>query len=343
MDYDYNNKNHENDGKKKILTILIIAFAVLLVLNVVMFTLLSTNVKKLIDQETNNLSDTLNDRIDTAIAGRLTSSISEEVTQNIADDVVESATAAMQNIIAQEIIENYKREYNLPENYSGIGVIVAAKVGSVLELEASAVSNSNRTVASQSSAFILSADGYAFTNAHCVTFEDNILQGFWIVGTETKEYTTIKANFKGSQTKYDMEIVSYDVDKDLAIIKFKNPPANLNPVTFADSDLMNLGEEVAAIGNAQGLGTSLTTGVVSNTSQPYNNVRIIQTDTTINPGNSGGPLFNIYGEVIGVVSFKIIQSNANEGLGFAIASNSVKEYINSIETQKGIEIPYLTT
>jgi S1-C subfamily serine protease len=273
--------------------------------------------------------------VDEALADRITTTISDRVAENITEDVVNSATLAMQGIVEKQVIENFKREYNLPDNYAGIGVIAAAEVGSVLELTASASGSS-----SQSSAFILNKDGYVITNAHCVTYEYKIWQTPFLYTTETRVYSDIKANFKGSDTKYSMSVIAYDTNKDLAIIKFDNPPSNLKPIRFGDSALVTLGEEVAAIGNAQGLGTSLTTGVVSNPPQPYKNVKVIQTDTTINPGNSGGPLFNIYGQVIGVVSFKIIESQLNEGLGFAIAAESVISYINQVESQKGINIEY---
>lgn len=353
MNYNYNNNQNENISKKKVTGIFITALVILLVMNLIVLAVLSSNLRKVISEETNSalnsVNSSLDERIDDAIANRITTTIAGQVAENITDNVVQSATTTMQSIITEEIIDNYKREYNLPENYAGIGVIAAKEVGSVLELEGSATLNApknNQTTSSQSSAFIINAQGYAITNAHCVTFEDNIWQhvgGFWgyqSIGTETRVYTTLKAKFKGNVQQYDMEVIAYDINKDLAIIKFVNPPANLKPITFANSSLVNLGEEVAAIGNAQGLGTSLTTGVVSNTPQPYNNVTIVQTDTTINPGNSGGPLFNIYGEVVGVVTFKIIQSQANEGLGFAIASNSVIEYIETVKQNKGIEISF---
>lgn len=346
MDF-YNNNKHDTLSRKKLLTALIAVFVVLIVINIIMFSILSSNLKSILTGDMARLEAQLDDRIDGALSDRLTTDISDQVAANITDEVTQSATLSVTQAVTEELIDNYKREYNLPEDYAGIGVITASKVESVLELKTSGNLNppyQDQTTSAQSSAFIINTDGYVITNAHCVTFEAGIYQqSGWLIrqtGTETKIFSSILANFKGSAQQYEMEVVAYDVDKDLAIIKFKNPPANLKPVVFGDSDLINLGEEVAAIGNAQGLGISLTTGVVSNPPQVYNDVKVIQTDTTINPGNSGGPLFNIYAEMIGVVSFKIIESELNEGLGFAIASNSVKAYIDSVETEKGITINY---
>lgn len=349
MDY-YSKQKPENSTRKKLLTVLIAVFVVLIAVNIIMFSILSATLKANLAGDMDRLEAQLDDRIDGALSDRLTTDISDQVAANITDEVTQSATLSVTQAVTEDLIDNYKREYNLPEDYAGIGVIVAAKVGSVLELKTSGKDNppyDSQTISAQSSAFVITTDGYAITNAHCVTFEAGIYQqNGWIIrqtGTETKIFSSILANFKGSAQQYEMQVIAYDVEKDLAIIKFVNPPTGLKPVVFGDSDLINLGEEVAAIGNAQGLGISLTTGVVSNPPQVYNNVKVIQTDTTINPGNSGGPLFNIYAELVGVVSFKIIESELNEGLGFAIASNSVKAYIASVESQKAITINYQKT
>lgn len=356
MDYNYNYSPKEAEKKTRIITILVVLLSLLLIANLVMFGLISSTFNKTINEELNaslkDMEAQLDSRIDEALAERLTTTISDQITDNIIEEITSSATNFVNDFVTTEIIDNYRREYNLPENYAGIGVIVAQEVGSVLELETIANLNEpyqNNTTSSQSSAFVINEQGYVFTNAHCVTFEDKIYEyvsggffggGWRQTGTETRVFTSIFGKFRGSEEKYEMEVIHYNKEKDLAIIKFVNPPSNLKPIIFGELALLNLGEEVAAIGNAQGLGISLTTGVVSNTSQQYYDVKIIQTDTTINPGNSGGPLFNIYGEVIGVVSFKIIELALNEGLGFAISSESAMAYIQEVETAKSITIDY---
>lgn len=356
MDYNYNYNQKGEAKKKRVISVLVVLLSLLLIANLVMFGVITSAMNKAINEDLNaslkKMEYQLDGRIDDALANRLTTTISEQVSDNILGEVTTAATSFVNDYITTEIIDKYKREYNLPEDYFGIGVIAAQEVGSVLELETTANLNQpyqNQTKSSQSSAFVINTDGYVFTNAHCVTFEDGIYEyvsggffggGWRETGTETRVFTSILGKFRGSAMQYEMEVVHYNTEKDLAIIKFVNPPANLQPVTFGDSSLLTLGEEVAAIGNAQGLGISLTTGVVSNTTQQYYDVRIIQTDTTINPGNSGGPLFNIYGEMVGIVSFKIIESALNEGLGFAISSDSAKAYIIEVETEKNITIAY---
>ncbi|HHU43064.1 MAG: trypsin-like peptidase domain-containing protein [Clostridia bacterium] len=327
--------------KKKITVIIITAIIVTFVFNGIMYAVISQSMQKKLDKDFQTAMDSLDDRIDDALANRLTTKISEMVSDNITDEVTQSATILLGEYITEEVIDNFKREYNLPEGYFSVGLKAAENVDSVLEVKASSSSSSS---SSQATAFIINQQGYAITNAHVVTYEETIYQnlgGFRIpIGTETKVYTTIKANYRNSSQEYQMQVIDYDIEKDLAIIKFVNPPAKLKSVTFGDADLVNLGEEVATIGNAQGLGISLTTGVVSNTPRSYKTIRVLQTNTTINPGNSGGPLFNIYGEVVGVVSFKIIESMVNEGLGFAICSNSVIDYIEHVKSQKKININY---
>ncbi len=336
----YTDNNNNNDNRtvdRRLFGLLIGFFIGIIVLNIVLFSFFSAKLTRQFNQSINEINEIVDDQLPIIVADNLGDTLDDQVGE-VAEELFTSI-----------FLESYKREYNLPDNYAGIGVIAASQVWSVLELEVNAARNAPRDniiESAQASAFIINEEGYAFTNAHCVTFKDDIWEpagwpfNYSKIGEEIREYTTIKANFKDNSQKYDMEVVGYDVDKDLAIIKFKNPPQNLKPVIFGDSSLLNLGEEVAAIGNAQGLGTSLTTGVVSNTSQPYNNVNIIQTDTVINKGNSGGPLLNIYGEVVGVVSFKIVESAASEGLGFAITSNSVIEFIETVKTDKNLQINY---
>lgn len=342
--YNYEPPKKNANNRSSLVTALVIALVIMIVVNVVTIVLVTNGIKSGLNDDINaslqSMEDELNGKIDDAVADRLTTTIADQVKDNLVDDITNTSYEQLMEQMTEEILENYKRQYYLPDDYYGIGVIVAEEVPSIMELTASAVSNNGSTVSSASSGVILSKDGYLVTNAHCVTFTDNINNRGWVVGTETKEYSAIKANFRGSNVKYDMQIIAYDIDKDLAILKMISPPDKLTPVRFADSSLLSMGEEVAVIGNAGGLGISITTGVLSSDERIYGDVKIIQTDSAINPGNSGGAVLNIYGELIGVVSFKIVSSEASEGLGFAIASSSVMDYISAIETEKGITINY---
>jgi serine protease Do len=149
------------------------------------------------------------------------------------------------------------------------------------------------------SGFILSTDGYIFTNNHVVEQADKII---------------VKLS---DGREYDAKIVGRDAKTDIALIKIK-ATENLPVVQIGDSDKVRVGEWVVAIGNPFGLEQTVTAGIVSAKGRvigagPYDN--FIQTDASINPGNSGGPLFNMEGKVIGINTAIVAQG---QGIGFAI-------------------------
>lgn len=256
--------------------------------------------------------------------------IRREMISGLAQDVRSEVSASLQEEITEEILLQYRREYNLPEGYNPIGVMVAhATMDSILELSCSAPGKSSRATA-----IILNTEGYVITNAHVVTYERTGVLGGTVL------YSSIKGNFANSNTEYVLQVIDYDAGKDLAILKFKTPPSDLKPIIFMDSALINLGEECVTIGNAEGLGMSLTTGVVSNTPRNYDGTQVIQTDAAINPGNSGGPILNVYGELLAIATFKIVASEASEGMGFGITGNETINYIKSVNLKKSLNIKY---
>ena len=122
------------------------------------------------------------------------------------------------------------------------------------------------------------------------------------------------------------------ISADLAIIELIDPPENLTVAKLGDSDEIRIGEEVFVIGAPYGLEHTLTTGNLSGRriqtdGVVFPKVEFLQTDAPINQGNSGGPMFNIRGEVIGIVSYIQSQSGGNEGLGFAASINMAKDVI----------------
>lgn len=162
------------------------------------------------------------------------------------------------------------------------------------------------------SGFVISSDGYILTNNHVVAGADEIT----VKLSDGREF---KALVKGSDEKLD-----------LALIKIESPVA-LPAVTLGDSDAIEVGEWVVAIGNPFGLAETVTAGIVSAKGRvigngPYDD--FIQTDASINPGNSGGPLFNVDGEVIGINTAIIA---GGQGLGFAIPVNMAKEIIQQLK------------
>ena len=177
---------------------------------------------------------------------------------------------------------------------------------------------------------VLTPDGFIATNYHVID------------GAET-----VKVAFCNGDT-YDAEVIGGEEDYDIAVIKVE--AENLKPVTMGDSTLLNVGDRVLAIGNPLGeLTFSQTGGMVSSVNRAINvegvPFNMIQTDASINPGNSGGPMFNQYGQVVGIVSAKYTNTASGasaEGLGFAIPINDVAAMIQDIMTNGYVtNKPYL--
>ena len=136
---------------------------------------------------------------------------------------------------------------------------------------------------------------------------------------------------------YPATVVGTDSAKDLAVIRISAPASALHPVTLGNSDRVQVGDTVYAIGSPFGLSGSLTEGIVSNLNQSGGATSnssltgLIQTDAAINPGNSGGPLVNAQGEVIGINNSIESPVDGNVGVGFAIPINQVKQLLPSLE------------
>lgn len=169
--------------------------------------------------------------------------------------------------------------------------------------------------------FLISADGYIVTNNHVVTGAD-----------------TIKINLQGNNGKEESlnaQIIGTDEETDLALLKV-NSNVPLTYLSFGDSDKMEVGEWVLAIGNPFGLGHTVTAGILSAKgrniqSGPFDN--FLQTDASINPGNSGGPLINMEGKVIGI-NTAIIASG--QGIGFAIPSSMAERIVEQLKSNKKV-------
>lgn len=256
-------------------------------------------------------------------------------------------------------VNEYKRVYYLPDDYSTAALTVTStRLDSVLEIYCSTtVSGTN--ISSSASGIIITEDGYVITNHHVVTYETTVpVYNRWgfITGYEKRTgiYTDITANFIESSDYYKTNGYALDVievykEQDLALLRFRSAPSDLKAAPFGNSALVSMGEDAVIIGNAQGYGLALTTGVISNPNRLFledgasEAMRVLQTDAALNPGNSGGPVFNIFGEIIGVVSFKIQENEVNEGLGFAVLSNVTMEFIDSVASSKGLNIDYIIT
>jgi len=144
---------------------------------------------------------------------------------------------------------------------------------------------------------------------------------------------------------YDAKVIGKDQKTDIAVIKI-DAGQDLPAVMLGDSDRLEVGEWVMAIGNPFGLDHTVTSGIVSAKGRqigagPYDN--FIQTDASINPGNSGGPLINLRGEVVGITTAIYSQSGGNIGIGFAIPTNSIKELLPQLKDKGRVVRGYLGT
>ena len=190
------------------------------------------------------------------------------------------------------------------------------------------------TSAASGSGFVLSQDGYIATNYHVIE------------SAVKNSGVTIQVSFANGD-KYDAKLVGGEKDNDVAVLKIE--ATGLTRVTLGDSSKLVVGEAVYAIGNPLGeLTYSLTDGIVSALDRLITTgdngssatLNVLQTNCAINPGNSGGPLFDSYGNVIGITTAKYTQSSSGvnaEGLGFALPINDVKNILSDI-----IEHGYVT-
>lgn len=177
--------------------------------------------------------------------------------------------------------------------------------------------------------FIISPDGLIVTNKH-------------VVADTSAEYTVLTNDEK----KYTAKVLARDPLKDLALIKIE--ATGLPTVVLGDSNNLQIGQTVIAIGNALGeFRNTISMGIVSGLartivasgggeSEELRN--IIQTDAAINPGNSGGPLLNLRGEVIGV---NVAVAQGAQGIGFALPINEAKKSVNSVKAKGKIVYPYI--
>ena len=164
------------------------------------------------------------------------------------------------------------------------------------------------------SGFIVDKSGLIITNNHVVQYFDKI-----------------QIQFSGDQKLYPAKVLGTDTHSDIALLKV-DVDKQLTPIQFGDSEKLEVGEWVAAIGNPYGYGHTMTKGIISAINREVDELNLfplLQTDASINPGNSGGPLVNLKGEVVGVNQAII---NRAEGIGFAIPINNVKEVFQDLKS-----------
>ncbi|HSS21849.1 MAG TPA: trypsin-like peptidase domain-containing protein [Pyrinomonadaceae bacterium] len=173
--------------------------------------------------------------------------------------------------------------------------------------------------------------------------DGNILTNYHVIEGATK----LAVSF-GGQKNYAATLVGGDPDTDLAVIRLTEKPREpLTIIPLGDSDKLEVGQKVLAIGNPFGLDRTLTTGVISGLQRPIrarNNRPIegaIQTDASINPGNSGGPLLDSHGRMIGINSQILSPSGASAGVGFAVPVNIAKRIVPELVRSGEVRRPKL--
>jgi putative serine protease PepD len=206
--------------------------------------------------------------------------------------------------------------------------IAKQSTGSVVEVDSTLTSSQSQspfgggggssTQSATGTGFIYDSDGHIVTNEH-------VIDGASSVSVKLADGSTWKATIVGS-----------DISSDLAVLKIAAPVSKLTPLGLADSSAVQVGDGVVAIGNPFGLDGTVTSGIVSAVDReitapdetPIEGA--IQTDAAINHGNSGGPLFNLQGKVIGVTAQIQSESGGNDGVGFAIPSNTVRSIADQL-------------
>lgn len=194
---------------------------------------------------------------------------------------------------------------------------------------------------SSGSGFVVDTNGHIVTNNHVVATALNIEEA----AGQGAEARIEVAMFDGTIAR--ASIIGVDPDSDIAVIRINVQQDRLRPVSFADSDVLQEGQIVFALGNPFSNDWTMTTGIISalNRSIPgldtFQTGGVIQTDAAINPGNSGGPLVNINGQVIGVNSQINSESGSNSGIGFAVPGNLVIRVANSLIATGDVQYSYL--
>ena len=227
-----------------------------------------------------------------------------------------ASTKVSSNTNAQLITTKSTQELSVPE--------IVKKVSSSVVAISTKSSSGSSDISGQASeqegvgtGIIFNKNGYILTNYHVISGAQNVK----VTLSNGKEVSA--------------KVINYDVAADVAVIKLADNTKVPGVAEFGDSDMLQVGESVVAIGNPLGkefLG-SVTTGVVSALNRQISieskNLKFIQTDAAINPGNSGGPLVNSKGQVIGINTAKVGQEGV-EGLGFSIPINTVNPKMDAL-------------
>ena len=175
-----------------------------------------------------------------------------------------------------------------------------------------------KTATGLGSGFFINKDGYLITNFHVIAGEKKIAVTRFLQEGKILRRVVHK----------EVEIVATAPFHDLAVLRLKDHDNEITPVVFAPEEKLGVGETVFAIGNPLGLERTVTEGVLSQTHRNFGGILYLQVDAPVNPGNSGGPLFNVRGQVIGIINMGVATM---EGLNFAIPARHVTYILDHID------------
>ena len=236
----------------------------------------------------------------------------QQDTQSKLNEVTENLILTQQEVdqTTKRIISAEERVSSLDTEFDELKASASSDFSEVIEQAVPSVVTIRTNVA-QGTGFIINNDGYIITNAH-------VLSGAREVKAITYDKQILNA-----------KLIGYSTDLDVALLKVSG---SFNKLELADSNDVQTGEKVIAIGNPLGLQFSVSEGIVSAVHRAGINEleAYIQTDAALNPGNSGGPLINKKGEVIGINNFKV---SGGESLGFALESNYLRDVVNEISSR----------
>jgi S1-C subfamily serine protease len=251
-----------------------------------------------------------------------------------------NATSASQTPTATEVVvQASDGGFNPAQIYEDVAPGVVT-ITSVFEGGASDLLGGGGS-AGQGSGFVVDTAGNIVTNAHVVTSGGHLNGG----GTP-REAKQVFVEF-GDRNRVAADIVGFDADADIAVIKVDPEALDLRPVELSDRSSFAVGEPVAAIGSPFGEDQSLSVGVISATDRTVEGLtnfgidNAIQTDASINPGNSGGPLLDANGQVIGINEQIASSSGSNSGVGFAIPVTSVRYSLDQLKDDGEVDYAYL--
>jgi S1-C subfamily serine protease len=248
-----------------------------------------------------------------------------------------SAQATTATTTTAVVVPSSDGDFNPAEIYER----AAPGVVTVLSIFGNASAADLGAAAGQGSGFVISDEGEVVTNAHVVTSggENN-------GGGNPKPASQVYVEFS-DRNRVPAEIVSFDPDADVALIKVDPGDLDLHPVPLSDRDEFAVGEPVAAIGSPFGEKQSLSVGIISATDRSIESLtqftvdNAIQTDASINPGNSGGPLLDAGGKVIGINQQIESSSGTNSGVGFAIPVTAIRYSLDQLRESGEVNYAYL--